>query len=256
MSGTLSGMNIANRRRAMIGVGALFQFAAATIFMVAFGFPKVMIAIFGVMIAVGAVFSMWVKSRPFAPPAAQRPLSHATLFRILSLGIALCSVVFFAIVLFGFVIFINNWNYWHRYEGQPYHRSDFVVTNTYYQRGYKGAVDIYARGTVEGQREWMSLQPYLHTRPRNQSELDERAPAGTSIPIYLFPQMKGRSRVRVYDVTPAAEAYHRTAINALNRSLEGLGLTGILIFVLSRCRKMCFAETDSAVQALTASQGR
>ena len=246
----MSATRIADRRRAMIGVGALFQFAIAVVFMTVFRFPKVMIAIFGVMIAVGAAFSVWMKGKPFAPPAAQRPLSHPTLFRILTLGTALCSVVFFAIVLFGFVIFINNWNDWHRYEGQPYHRSDFVVTNTYYQRGYKGAVDVYASGTVDGSREWMGLRPYLQTVPRSQAELDQRVPVGTSIPIYLFPEMKGRSRVRVYDVTPTAETYHRTAIRAVNQSLEGLCLTGILILVLSRCRNLCYAETNPAVQLL------
>jgi len=251
----MSATRIPDRRRAMIGVGALFQFAIAVVFMTVFRFPKVMIAIFGVMIAVGAAFSVWMKGKPFAPPAAQRPLSHPTLFRILTLGIAMCTVALFAIVLFGFVIFINNWNDWHRYEGQPYHRSDFVVTHTYYQRGNKGAVDAYASGMVDGSREWMGLRPYLQTVPRSQAELDQRVPAGTSIPIYLFPEMKGRSRVRVYEVTPTAEGYHRAAINALNRSLEGLIIIGILIFVLSRSRKMCFAETDSTVQALAASQG-
>lgn len=254
-SETMSGIRIATPRSTMIGVGALFQFAAATIFMVAFGFPKVMIAIFGVMIAVGTMFSVWLKSRPFAPRAVRRPLSHPTLFRILSLGIALCSVVFFSIVLFGFVIFINNWNDWHRYEGQPYHVSTFQVNRAYFQRLGKGGIDAYASGTVDGDREWMSLRPYLQPVPRSQGELDERVPVGTSIPIYLFPQMKGRSRVRVYDVTPTAEAYHRAAINAVNHSLEGLCLTGILIFVLSRCRRMCFAESDSPVQVLAASQG-
>jgi hypothetical protein len=45
---------------------------------------------------------------------------------------------------------------------------------------------MYASGMVDGQREWIGLYPYLHPRPRNEAELDERVPIGTSIPIYLF----------------------------------------------------------------------
>ena len=253
ISGIPSGTKIASSSR--IWIGALVQFAFATTFMLVFKFPKFMIVFFGVMIVIGTAFSAWAKQRTLAPRAPQRPLSHPTLFKFLSLGIAICSLALFSIVLFGFVIFLNNWNDWHRYEGQPYHRADFVVMRTYYQRGSKGAVDAYASGMVDGSREWMGLRPYLQTVPRSPEDLDTRVPVGTSIPIYLFPEMKGRSRVRVYEVTPTAEGYHRAAINALNRSLEGLIIIGILIFVLSRSRKMCFAETDSTVQALAASQG-
>ena len=94
----------------------------------------------------------------------------------------------------------------------------------------------------------MSLRPYLPTVPRSEAELDQRVPAGTSISIYLFPQMKGRSRVRVYGETPPADAYRRDAINALNYGLIGLSVCAILIFFLSRFRRMCFVDTDSPVQ--------
>ena len=80
------------------------------------------------------------------------------------------------------------------------------MTHTYYQRGSKGAVDAYASGMVDGNREWMSLRPYLPTVPRSEAELDQRVPIGTSIPIDLFPEMKGRLRVRVYSDTPRRKA--------------------------------------------------
>src|SRR5579872_5927794 len=207
ISGIPSGTKIASSSR--IWIGALVQFAFATTFMLVFKFSKFMIVFFGVMIVIGTAFSAWAKQRTLAPRAPQRPLSHPTLFKFLSLGIAICSLALFSIVLFGFVIFINNWNDWHRYEGQPYHVSTFQVTRTYFQRVGKGGIDAYASGMVDGNKEWMGLRPYLPTVPRSQGELDERVPAGTSIPIYLFPQMKGRLRVRVYADTPPAEAYRR-----------------------------------------------
>jgi len=253
ISGIPSGTKIASSSR--IWIGALVQFAFATTFMLVFKFPKFMIVFFGVMIVIGTAFSAWAKQRTLAPRAPQMPLSHPTLFKLLSLGVAICSLALFSIVLFGFVIFLNNWNDWHRYEGQPYHRADFVVMRTYYQRGSKGAVDAYASGMVDGSREWMGLRPYLQTVPRSPEDLETRVPVGTSIPIYLFPEMKGRSRVRVYSDTPTAESYHRAAMNAVNYGLGGVALSAAMIFVLIRLRRLCFAETDPSIQRLAASQG-
>jgi hypothetical protein len=68
--------------------------------------------------------------------------------------------------------------------------------------------------------------------------------------------MKGRLRVRVYSDTPPAEGYHRTAMNAVNYGLGGAALSAAVIFVLIRLRRMCFAETDSSIQPLAASQAR
>jgi hypothetical protein len=242
---------------AKLWIGALFQFAMATIFMVIFRFPKFMIVIFGVVIAVGTALSAWAKQRPLANPRApQQPVAHPTLLRVIGLGIALCSIAFLCFLLFGFVIFINNWNDWHRYQGQPYHVSTFQVTHTYFQRVGKGGIDAYASGMVDGNKEWMGLRPYLPTVPRSQGELDARVPAGTSIPIYLFPQMKGRMRVRMYDNTPTAEAYRRAAMNAVNYGLGGVALCATVIFLLTRLRGICFAATDSSIQQLAAFQGR
>jgi len=251
---TMPGAAFVSPRRPTIWVGALVQFAFMTAFMLVFKFPKFMIVIFGGLIVVGTALSARAKQKALAPRAPQKPLSHPTQFKILSLGIGLCSVVLFSFLLFGFVIFINNWNDWHRYEGQPYHVTDFQVTRVYYQKQSK-SIDLYASGMVDGQREWMSLQPYLHTRPRNQAELEELVPAGTSIQIYLFPELKGRLRVRVYSDTPPAEAHHRAAINAVNYGLTGLAICAALLFILIGLRRMCFAEADPSIQQLAASQG-
>jgi hypothetical protein len=255
--GTMLGSKTAASPGAKLWIGALFQFAMATIFMVIFRFPKFMIVIFGVVIAVGTALSAWAKQRPLATPrASQQPVAHPTLLRVIGLGIALFSIAFLCFLLFGFVIFINNWNDWHRYQGQPYHVSTFQVTRTYFQRVGKGGIDAYASGMVDGNKEWMGLRPYLPTVPRSQEELDARVPAGTSIPIYLFPQMKGRSRVRMYDNTPTAEGYRRAAMNAVNYGLGGVALCATVIFLLTRLRRICFAATDSSIQQLAAFQGR
>lgn len=254
MSGATSGSTVVAGPGARIWIGALVQFAIATIFMLKFGFPKIMIAFFGGFIVLGTALSAYMKAKPVAVrPAPQLPTAHPVLYRILGLIIALCSLAFVATLLFGFVIFMNSWSRWHLYEGQRHHQTEFQVTRAYYQKGRKGSIDIYASGMVEGQREWMNLQPYLHTMPHDQEELDAHVSAGTSIPIYLFPDLKGRSRVQVYEETAPAEAYRRAAMKAINYGLGGLALCAAMIFVLSRVRRMCFDETDSSLQIVARS---
>ena len=227
---------------------ALVQVALTAIFMLAFGFPKIMILIFGGLILIANVFSAWLKLRTAASRRVpQKPVVHPVLFRILSIGIALCSLALVATLLFGFVIFINSWTSWHNYEGQHYRTTDFRVTRAYYQKHNRGADDVFASGMVDGQREWMGLLPYLHSMPHSQGELDARVPAGTSIPIYLFPDLKGRARVRVHSDTPPAEAYHRSAITALNYGLFGLAMEAGAIFLLIRIRRFCFAVNDAPI---------
>lgn len=226
-------------------VGALIPFAFSTIFMLAFGFPKFMIAFFGAVIFAGAVLSAWAKSKAFeARRTPPRTVAHPLPFKFLTLAIALCSLALFATLLFSFASFLNSWSRWHTYEGQPYHRAEFQVKRAYFQRGSKGGISIYASGTVEDKPQWMDLESFVPTLPRSQAELDDAVPAGTSIPIYLFPNLKGRTRVRVYRETPPAEAYRSSAMNAAHYGLGGLALGAGLIFVLSLLRRMCFAAAE------------
>ena len=244
----IAGSRTVTGRGAKIWIVALFQFALASVFMLVFGFPKIMIAIFGTVILIGTALSVWMKPKAAqASPSPQRPIANMALFRILTLAIGLCSLACFASLLFGSVAFANSWSGWQQYKGASYHRAEFQVTRAYYKRGMKGAVYVSASGTVEGQREWMNLEEYLHPRLRSEAELDERVPVGTLIPVYLFPDLKGRARVRVFDEVPTAEAYHRSAMNALNYGLAGMALTAGFIFVLVRLRRFCFAEADSTL---------
>jgi hypothetical protein len=229
-------------------IGAVIQVALSTIFMLVFGFPKVMIVVFAAVIVAGTALSTLVKPRPAGmPAAAQRPVSNPLLFKILSVAIALCSFAMVCLLLFGFVSFMNSWQGWHRYEGHPYQRTDFVVTKVYYQ-AHRGGPDIYASGTVEGHKEWMSLRPYLNYVPRSQEELDSGLAAGTVIPVYFFPDLKGRTRVQVLSDPPPAEASRRAAMSTLNSSLVGLGVTAGIIFLLFLLRRSCYADTEASFQ--------
>ena len=141
------------------------------------------------LILLTAAFSGRMRAHTFTPPP--KPVSHPVRFRILSIGIGLGSIVLVSILLFGFVIFMNSWSRWHRYEDASYHHRDFQVTRVYYQARRKGGADVYASGTVDGDREWMNLGPYLQHGPTSQAELDSLVPVGTSISVYFFPSLKG-----------------------------------------------------------------
>jgi len=238
---------IAPPQTSKVWIMALFQFALGTTFMLLFRFPKFIIAVFGGMILIGTLLAARIKPAPVAArpqPAAQ--LAHPALFRILSLAIAICGFVFICSLLFGFVAFMNSWNRWHQYEGQAFHQSEFQVQRVYFQKHSK-STDSYASGTVEGQKEWMSLEPYLHFTPRREEDLDALVAPGMSIPVYYFPGLKGRARVQVYGEVPPAEASHRAAVQAANYGLLGVALSGLLIFLLARARKACVVPNATAL---------
>jgi hypothetical protein len=237
-----------------IWIVALFQLAFATGFMLLFRFPKFMIAMFDIVILIGTAVSARLKTRPIPRPVVQRPTLHPALFRVVSLLIAACAFALLAFLLLGSVMVANSLTLWQQYRGKTYHRTEFEVTRPYYQKSGKGH-DIYASGVVEGQREWMSLMPYLHTMPHSQAELDERVPPGTVIPIYHFPQMKGRMRVRVNEGIPPADAYYQEAIKESKVSLLGLALIGLAVLMLWRIRALCFARATTSFQEAAAGQG-
>ena len=237
------GASILALPRIGIWVGAAIQIAICTIFMLLFRFPKIMIVIFSGLILASSAFAAWVKPKlKAAKPVPQRPVSSPILLKVIGFFIALSSFVCLALVLFGFVIFMNAWTRWHQYEGQPYHRSEFQVKHVYYQKRAKGGADISASGMVEGHLESLSLLPYVHTMPRSEAELDSRVPVGTVITVYLFPNLKGQARVQVYDPVPPAEASHRMAVSTVKNTLLALALMAGVLFVLTRLRALCFAD--------------
>ncbi len=164
---------------------------------------------------------------------------------LLNLTIAILSLVFFACALFGFVAFLNAHIALRRVQGQPYHATTFQVTRPYYQKsaGTHGPdISIYASGLVEGKKEWMNLVPYLKRVPRdrfpqNQADIDDSVPPGTVIPVYLFPNLKGQSRIQVIDALPPGEASKRTETWVLRHVPMALAVLGALIFLLMRIRR-------------------
>ena len=232
-----------------IWVGAAIQITLCTVFMLLFGFPKIMILVFAGFILAGSAFAAWVKPKPrVVTPIPARPVSNPVLLKLLGFMLAACSLVCLALVIFGFVIFMNAWTRWHQYEGQSYHRAEFQVKHVYFQRRAKGGTDISASGMVEGHLEYLSLLPYVHSVPRSEAELESKVPMGAVIPVYLFPNLKGRARVQVYDPVPPAEASHRMAVSTVKNILLALAVMAGLLFVLTRLRALCFAEDESAVQ--------
>jgi hypothetical protein len=235
-------------RRVGIWIGALIQIVLCTIFMIVFRFPKIMIFVFAAVILIATGFAVWVKPRLAARAVPKRQVSNPILLKVIGFFIALSAFICLALVLFGFVIFMNAWTRWHQYEGQQYHRAEFQVKHVYFQKRSKGGADISASGMVEGRLEYLGLLPYVHTVPRSEAELNSRVPIGSVIPVYLFPNLKGRARLQVYEPVPPAEASHRMAVSTVKNTLLALGVMAIALFVLTRLRELCFAENATVLQ--------
>jgi len=249
----MCGANIMRPPGPKIWLIALVQIAMGTTFMVLFRFPKFMIAGFAVLILIATALSAWSKAKPavIRQPTAQRPVAHPIWFGIVNLVTVVCALALVAFPLFGFVIFMNSWNTWHEYEGQPHHESNFVVKRAYYQPHRKGSASIYASGTVEGNQEWMSLRPYVESFPRNQDDLDSQVPTGSSIHIYLYPHLKGWDRIVVYEQGPPDEDARRTAMNALLYAPLGLAAAALVMFLLSQLRRLCYVPEQAGIAAAT-----
>jgi len=218
---------------------ALLQIALVSGFMFAFRFPKSMIAFLAAFILLGTLVSTRIKA--FGVSSPRKPVSPALQTpggTVLGIAIGVCGFTLLSCALFTFVIFANSWSAWQRFKDQPYHATSFEVTNTYYQPASgKRSARATARGIVEGQIEWMDLLPYIKRAPRDEGELMELVPRGAVIHVYLFPTLKGQSRVQVIGPLPPAEANYKHAMQTLNRGLAILGILGGILVVLSRIRR-------------------
>jgi hypothetical protein len=212
-----------------------------------------MILVFALGTFFVVLFTLRLRRSTSAAPNSTRALSSQPQSVILlTLTIGVLGFVFFTCLLFGSVAFVNAHNAIQRIEGQPYHATTFQVVRPYYQKnaGFHGPeISVYASGVVEGKKEWMGLFPYLKRNPSGQAELDALVPPGTTIPVYLFPNLKGRSRIQVVDALPPGEAARRTQAQVLRRLPVILAVVGALILVLVRIRR---SLATLATQAITA----
>jgi len=241
-------------------LAGMAQVALVTGIMFAFHFPRPVILFFGLAAFFSTVLRLrrrWSTSptgKPLPRPLSSQPISVI----LLSLAIAVLGFAFLCCLLFGTVAFLNADMAIKRVQGQPYHATTFQVTRPYYQRsaGMHGPdIAIYASGMVEGEKEWMNLVPYLRRDPRdrlpqNQAEVNDLVPPGAVIPVYLFPNLKGQSRIDVIDVLPPGEASRRTETWVLQHASVALAVLAALIFLLVRIRRLC---SSSAAQGMSGS---
>jgi hypothetical protein len=177
--------------------------------------------------------------------ASPQPIS----VQLLNVAVVVCGVCVFACLLFGFVMVLNLHVAYRRFQGQPFHATAFQVIRPYYQSsaGMHGPdTQVYAKGLVEGKEEWMNLLPYLRRMPHEQAELDDLAPEGTVIPVYLFSNLRGQTRVQMIGALPPAETNHRAEMLALRKWSFALSVLGALLFVLVRIRRYCQPATRGA----------
>jgi hypothetical protein len=145
---------------------------------------------------------------------------------------------------FGFFFYTNSSSLSDLYAGQPYHATTFRVINVQYTQTQDPVlVSAYAVGMVEGQRETMDVMPYVvnlpgfhNGLPINQLELMTLVPAGTVIPVYLFPNLQGVNRIQLILARPPAENYRRLAVWTSNRAFPVIGLFGVLAALLGLAR--------------------
>jgi hypothetical protein len=95
----------------------------------------------------------------------------------------------------------------------------------------------------------MGLRPYVDPFPRNEGELDSQVSPGTPIHVYFYPHLKGRARIVVYEEGPPDESARRTAMDTILYAPLGLAGTALLIFLLSRLRRLCYVTEQLSMSA-------
>lgn len=233
---------------------ALSQSALVIGFMLAFHFPRPMMFFFVAAIFLSTAFAGRLRRNPPARTTTVKQPPPPFSVQALTIAIGAVGFALLASLLFGFVMFMNSWESWHRYRNQDYHTTTFHVIRPYYQPSTSshGSTQIYASGMVEGRKEWMNLQPYLTTRPHDQDDLDRFVPPATVIPVYLFPDLKGYGRVQLIGPLPPAETNYKQAMLVLNRGMAIVGILGAILFVLVRLRRSHLPPPEPATMSSAA----
>jgi hypothetical protein len=158
--------------------------------------------------------------------------------RLLDVLIAICGTFFVFALLYVFTTYMNTSPRAELYDGAPYHATTFRVTSVYYSTWNDGDgmshKQASAAGIVEGQKEGMDLLPYIF--PDDQAQLEQVFPAGTVIPVYLFPTLRGVNRIQRIGGLPPAQRYQQKVSWITNRALPFAGAIGMLTALLGFMR--------------------
>lgn len=154
---------------------------------------------------------------------------------LLDVMITVSGTLFFLAAVGALGFYLDSSSRAELYRGVPYHATTFRVISVQYSPpvvvadGPSTGPIASAVGIVEGQRESMDLLPYIF--PRDRSDLMERFPEGTVIPVYLFPTLSGVNRIQRIGVSPS-QKFQRQSAWASNRALPLVGGMGMLLALL------------------------
>lgn len=235
------GRNLALSARVSPWLVGLAQSCGVVGFMLAFHFPRLMIAVFALTAFIVAGFSGRRRTLPAPPDPVQltmckRPVTGL----LLNIAIVICSLAFVIVLVVSFLVFVGNWSQWNTTKGESYHATSFQVMKVYFQQPASGDRPwVTATGMVEGKQEQVDLLPYLKYTPQSQAQLEGLVPKGTVIPVYFFSGLKEGPQVKFIDSADPAETAHRTALWFLGHGLVTLAILGSLIFLFVRIRRSC-----------------
>lgn len=173
----------------------------------------------------------------------ERNAVHPKILRVANFCVGLSVGLFAAAFIASFVMFMNAREDALRRSVGTYHASSFRVLQSYWQKGTtrSGTMDsptrAFARGVVEGHEEWMDLIPFLTFIPKDQDTVLRLVPAGTLLPVYYNPQLRGEDRVRLLTSVLPQEASRHAASAAFKYGGAALLAIGVALFACLRVRK-------------------
>ena len=220
-------------------------------FMLAYHFPRPMVAVFALAAYLVSGFSGRRRTLPAPSGPAQLTMCRRPLtVMLLNIAIVICSLAFVIVFMASFLVFMGSWSQWSATRGQSYHATSFQVMKVHFQQPASGAGPwVSASGMVEGKQEHMDLLPYLKFTPHSQEELERRVPRGAVIPVYLFPALKDGWRVQFIGSANPPEAAHQRMTFVLCYGLPAMALLVLLIALLFRLRRACNEPLPQAFAA-------
>jgi hypothetical protein len=224
----------------------LIQVVGAVGFMVVLRFPWQVTIIITALVAANALLRRNSAGTPLNREGIaeqERNATHPAVLRMANFGVALSGALFVVSFMFAFVMFMNAREQWHRESQGNYRASYFRVQQSHWEKGKPGRMRggnssrASARGVVEGNEEWMDLQPYLGFTPKDEESVERAVPPGTVIAVYYDPELKGDYRVRFRGDTLPGVASHDAMAVVAKYGVGALVVTGLLLLGFLRLRR-------------------